>query len=68
MVLPVQTDLTTMDYPSRGGSYIDVPAKSGIITQTMDYPSRGIPLVTNDDFSSGTVVSSPMRMMMGMGF
>jgi len=52
MALPVQTDITTMDYPSRGIAFLDVPAKSGIATQTMDYPSRGIALVTNDGFAS----------------
>lgn len=72
MSLPVQTDITTGDFPSRGLPYLDLPAKSSIDTQTMDYPSRGLPLVTNDDFSGGgpppaTTIIIPQRMRMGMG-
>lgn len=56
MPLPTQTDMLTMDYPSRGLPYVDVPAKSGIDTQTMDYPSRGLPFVTNAYGAAAAVV------------
>lgn len=66
MALPIQTNIVTMDYPSRGLPFVDVPAKSGIATQTMDYPSRGLPFVTNDGFTA-TATTISMRMMLGMG-
>lgn len=68
MALPVQDEITTMDYPSRGLPYVDVPAKDGIVTQTMDYTSRGLPFVTNDDFTGGEEVTIiPLRTLMGIG-
>lgn len=67
MALPVQTDITTGDYPSRGLPYLDLPAKTGITTQTMDYPSRGLPFVTNDDFSGGAPADTNIRSLTLLG-
>jgi hypothetical protein len=53
MALPTVEDISTLDFPSRGLPYVDVPAKTGITTQTMDYVSRGLPFITNDDFDGG---------------
>lgn len=47
MALPTQTNIVTMDYPSRGLPFVDVAAKTGISTETMDYPSRGLPFIVN---------------------
>lgn len=41
MALPTQSDIVKMDYPSRGGPFVEVVAKSGIDGTTLDYPSRG---------------------------
>lgn len=69
MALPIQTEITTMDFPSRGLPYVDVPAKSGIVTQTMDFPSRGLPFVTNDGFTAApaAVASVGYRNLLGVG-
>ncbi len=69
MALPVQSDIVTMDYPSRGLPYCDVPASSTVDTQTMDYPSRGLPLVTNP-YGAGTAVAGTnvsWRNLLGVG-
>jgi len=61
MPLPIQSDIVKMDYPSRGLPFVDVPAKTGISTQTMDYPSRGLPFVTNDGFTAAGGGSSQVN-------
>ena len=47
MALPIQSEIVTMDYPSRGLPFINVPASATVDTETMDYPSRGLPFVVN---------------------
>ena len=67
MALPTVEDIQTMDIPSRGLPYVDVPAKTGITTQTMDYVSRGLPFVTNDDFDGGAPPATAVKDMIMMG-
>lgn len=47
MALPNSTDLQTMDYSYGGVPFVDVPAKSNIVTTTMDWSYSGLPFVTN---------------------
>jgi len=42
MALPTQAQVVTLDYPSRGGPFAEVVAKSTIDATTLDYPSRGV--------------------------
>lgn len=66
MALPTQSEITTLDYPSRGLPFNDVPASSTVDTGTMDYPSRGLPLVSNP-FGGVAVTQISTRMLMGVG-
>lgn len=68
LVLPVQSEITTMNYSSRGLPFVDVPASSSIDVQTMDYVSRGLPFVPNPfPTSAPSPATLQVLMMMGVG-
>lgn len=68
MALPQQSDIVTMDFPSRGGPFIEVPAKSAVDATTLDYPSRGLPFFAQL-FGAG-VAATIIRVLaiLGAGF
>lgn len=66
MALPTKTDLLKMDFAFNGEPFVDVPGNSSIDLMTMDWSYLGEPFVRNND-SAPAAISTPTRMMMGVG-